>query len=228
MISSSVATLDKTLRNCPLFHGLNKNALLEVASICGTISCSRGELLYFEGQAARHFYIVASGKIKIFKSNRNGKEKILHVCGRTDSFAEVPVFDRGDYPASAAAIEDSELISIARDAFIELLSTQPDLSLNMLANLALKLRHFTSQIEHLTLKDVPERIASHIIYLAEKHSTDAEIYLEMPKGQLANLLGTTPETLSRVLSRFEAEGLIKINGRAIKVIDLEALNATDN
>ncbi|WOO40655.1 Crp/Fnr family transcriptional regulator [Rubellicoccus peritrichatus] len=216
--------LEATLCECALFKGLSEIEIADIAAVCGYERCNRGAVIFYEGQAAASFYIVRSGKIKIYKSNREGKEKILHVCGRGESFAEVPVFDGGNYPATAAALEATELVAISRRRFKELITHKPELSLNILAHFAVKLRRSASQIEDLSLKDVPERVASHIAYLAGANPSLTVVNLGMPKGQLANLLGTTPETLSRVLSRFEEEGLIELSGRDVKIIDHKKLN----
>ncbi len=99
----------------------------------------------------------------------------------------------------------------------------PSLALNMLAMLSLRLRRFATQIENLSLREVPGRLAAHLLYLAEEQGSPNRVILDIPKGQLASLLGTIPETLSRIFAKMTDEGLIRVEGRTIYLDDLEGL-----
>ncbi|WP_269522515.1 Crp/Fnr family transcriptional regulator [Coraliomargarita parva] len=211
------------LAQSALFRGLSPEDIQQLAGICSELSLARGQLLFAEGTQASGFYVVVEGQMKIYKSNSEGKEKILHVSGPGESFAEVPVFHGAPYPANAAAIQATRLLCFPRDAFIVAITNHPSLSLNMMGNFAMKLRRFSSQIEDLALKEVPARIASHLLYLSEAQGGDDLVKLRIAKGQLANLLGTTPETLSRVFGRLSEQGMIRIDGKVVHLLDREAL-----
>ncbi|QYY35000.1 Crp/Fnr family transcriptional regulator [Ruficoccus sp. ZRK36] len=211
------------ISQCSLFQGLGEQDISSLAGICSEKKVARGELIFVEGTPAQGFYLVAQGQVKIFKSNAEGKEIILHVCGPVESFAEVPVFHGAPYPASASATQTSRLLYFPRAELAETISRHPTLSLNMLANLAQKLRRFTKQIESLALKEVPARLASHLIYLTENQKHPERVTLRLPKGQLANLLGTSPETLSRVFARLTEAGIIQMNGKDISILDRDEL-----
>ncbi|RUM47456.1 MAG: Crp/Fnr family transcriptional regulator, partial [Desulfocapsa sp.] len=115
------------------------------------------------------------------------------------------------------------LIFFPRKRFVDLVDTIPSLVLNMLAVLSMRLRRFATQIENLSLKEVPARLAGYLLYLSEEQNSPNRVMLEISKGQLASLLGTIPETLSRIFARMSGEGLIKVNGKEIDLLDLEGL-----
>jgi CRP-like cAMP-binding protein len=211
------------LQKSSLFEGLPFDQLGEIADIVVTKQYGRGETIFFEGDKAVGFYMVGEGKVKIFKVSPAGKEHILHIFGTGEPFGEVPVFYGRPYPASAETLERSSMLFFPRDAFIALLQKKPSIALNMLAVLSLRLRRFAAQIEDLSLKEVPARLAGYLLYLSEEQGGITEIELEISKGQLASLLGTIPETLSRIFARMSEEGLITVAGRKITLLDLERL-----
>ncbi len=167
--------------------------------------------------------MVADGKVKIFKTSIDSKEQILHIYGPGNPFGEVPVFSGKEFPANAQAMLKSHLLFFPRTAFVELITTNPSLAMNMLAVLSMRLREFTVQIENLSLKEVPGRLSSYLIYLAEEQKSGTNIFLPISKGQLASLLGTIPETLSRIFAKMSSRNLIEINGRKIKLLDRSSL-----
>lgn len=206
-----------------LFNGLPENQLNEIGRIAVKKRYDKGEIIFLEGDEGNGFYVVADGKVKIFKSSIDGKEHILHIYGPGNPFGEVPVFSGKKFPANAQAILKSHLLFFPRTAFVELITTNPSLAMNMLAVLSMRLREFTVQIENLSLKEVPGRLASYLIYLADEQKTGTNIFLPISKGQLASLLGTIPETLSRIFSKMSSRNLIEINGREIKLLDRNSL-----
>jgi CRP/FNR family transcriptional regulator len=206
-----------------LFKGLQDAQLERVSEISYEKSYKRGESIFFEGDEATGFYMVAEGKIKIFKMSPDGREQILHIFGPGEPFGEVPVFHGQPFPANAVSMVQSSLLFFPRVEFIELVANTPSLALSMLAMLSLRLRRFASQVESLSLKEVPGRLAAHLVYLAEEQGRTDRVVLDIPKGQLASLLGTSPETLSRIFARMSEEGLIRVHGKEIELLDYEEL-----
>jgi CRP/FNR family transcriptional regulator len=206
-----------------LFKGLQDAQLERVAEISHEKNYKRGESIFFEGDEATGFYVVAEGKIKIFKMSPDGREQILHIFGPGEPFGEVPVFHGQPFPANAVTMEQSTLLFFPRREFVDLVASTPSLALSMLAMLSLRLRRFASQVESLSLKEVPGRLAAHLVYLAEEQGRTDRVVLDIPKGQLASLLGTSPETLSRIFARMSEEGLIRVQGKEIKLLDYEEL-----
>lgn len=211
------------LANSLLFNGLPAQQLREMAAICIAKRYRRGESIFFEGDPGIGFYMVASGKVKIFKTSLEGKEQILHIFGPGEPFGEVPVFHGNPFPANAETLSEAELLFFPRAEFVGLVSANPSLALNMLAMLALRLRRFTTQIENLSLKEVPGRLASYLLYLTEEQERSNRVVLDIPKGQLASLLGTSSETLSRIFAKMTEEGLIRVEGKTIDLLDIERL-----
>ncbi len=216
-------TVLKTIGATPLFDGLEKEHLQALADITEQQAYQKGEIIFTEGEAGIGFYIVNSGKIKIFKLSFGGKEQILHIYGPGKPFGEVPVFTGKSFPASAMSISNSTLLFFPRKKFIELISENPSLSLNMLAVLSMRLRQFTVMVENLSLKDVPARLASYLLVLTSEQNNLKKVALPVSKNQLAGLLGTTPESVSRVFTRFSTDQLIHVDRSVISIMDLEGL-----
>jgi CRP/FNR family transcriptional regulator len=210
----------------PAFSGLAENELQQLKAIAVDKTSSKGSLIFSEGEKANGFYVVVEGQIKVYKLSPDGKEQILHIFGPGEPVGEVPVFTGRNFPANAEAISNSHLLFFPRSAFLDLISRNPSLSLNMLAVLSKRLRQFTVQIENLSLKEVPGRLASYLIVLADEQSGSDEVTLPISKGQLASLLGTIPETLSRIFQKMGARGLISVQGRRIRILDRLGLEET--
>jgi len=204
------------------------------------LTVNKGEIIFQEGDRGEGFYIVAEGKIKVFKMSFEGKEQILHIYGPGHTFGEVPVFQGKSFPASAMALEASTILFLPRQAFVRQIGKSPALAMNMLADLSRRLREFTVQIENLSLKEVPARLAAYILTLAQeeaehsqmsplqqklqkKHLPAASVSLPVSKVQLASLIGTTPETISRVLKKMDLAEFIKADGKTILILDQEGL-----
>lgn len=211
------------LAKIPLFQGLPEAQREKLAWIASSQALDRGALIFSDGDDASGFYVVLSGRIKIYKLAPDGKEQILHLFGPGEPFGEVPVFTGERFPAHAEAMEKSSILYFPRAAFIELVRQEPSLALNMLAVLSKRLRLFTHLIESLSLKEVPGRLAAYLLYLSDRSDDPAALRLDIPKGQLASLLGTIPETLSRILGRMAGQGIVEVEGRAIRLLDRSAL-----
>jgi CRP-like cAMP-binding protein len=219
-------SIQQILSGIPAFSGLSQHQLADVGRIAVQRSPAKGETIFSEGDAGNGFYVVADGQVKIFKLSLDGKEQILHIINTGEPFGEVAVFAGRSFPAYAQALCDSRLLFFPRQAFVELISQNPALAMNMLAVLSMRLRQFTVQVENLSLKEVPGRLASYLLLLSrEQGNASAGLELPISKGQLASLLGTIPETLSRIFAKMNAIGLIEVQGRTIRILDLEGLEA---
>jgi CRP-like cAMP-binding protein len=206
-----------------LFKGLPQEQIDIILGMTIEKNFARGETIFFEGDEAKGFYIVSGGQVKVFKMNPLGKEHILHIFGAGEPIGEVPVFHSQPFPASAEALVKSSLLYFQRKDFVNLIKEHPSISLNMLALLSMRLRQFASQIENLSLKEVPARLANYLIYISEEQNKTDTVHLSVSKGQLASLLGTIPETLSRIFAKMSDEGLIRVEGRTISILNREGL-----
>lgn len=212
-----------------LFGELSEDQQSEIVSIVSIRNVERGEIVFSEGDEGLGFYVLLSGRVRIFKLSPDGKEQVLHFPECGDSFGEVPVFSGGNFPAHAQAMKKSELLFFPREAFIQLIQKDPSLALSMLAMLSKRLRRFAQMVESLSLREVPGRLASYLIQLSRQDQTNANqatttVHLDVPKSQLASLLGTIPETLSRIFARMTREGLIEsAEGNAVIILDFHGL-----
>jgi CRP/FNR family transcriptional regulator len=167
--------------------------------------------------------MVDKGKIKVFKLSFEGKEQILHIYGPGNIFGEVPAFEGRNFPASSMALEKSDILFLPRDKFVTLITSTPGLGMNMLADLSRRLREFTVQIENLSLKEVPARLAAYILTLSKEQKNEQQVTLPISKAQLSNLIGTTPETVSRILKKMMMSSFIDVQTRIILIKDLQGL-----
>ncbi|TVQ96128.1 MAG: Crp/Fnr family transcriptional regulator [Desulfovibrionales bacterium] len=211
------------LSQSPVFQGLPESQLRTLARIADPITYHPGDLIFSEGEDAAGFFFVVSGQVKISKISFEGKEQVLHFVGPGEIFAEVPVYSGGTYPANAEALRESRMFFFPRQAIRRLLASDPNLAMNMLADLSRRLRQLTRLVENLSLKESPARLAAYLLHASEELIRDDQVELDVTKGQLATLLGTTPETLSRTLKKMSETGQIQVQGRTIKLLDKPGL-----
>ncbi|OKY75717.1 MAG: transcriptional regulator [Desulfobulbaceae bacterium DB1] len=217
--------ISEYIAQIPLFKGMRGDHYDELAMIVVDQEVPRGKLLFSEGDPGNGFFVIVSGRIKIFKLSIDGKEQILHILGPGEPFAEVAVFTGSSYPANAMALEKSRLFFFPRKAFVELIGEHPSLAMNMLATLSFRLKQFTHMIEALSLKEVPGRLAAYVLLAGEKGEDDTNVELAVSKTQLASLLGTIPETLSRILTKMNKQGILDVDGGRIRILNREKLMA---
>jgi CRP/FNR family transcriptional regulator len=202
-----------------LFKGLAEGELRQLERISEPREADKGEMLFHEGSEGVGFYVVASGQVKVFKMSFDGREQILHILGPGDPLGEVPVFAGQNYPANAQAMGKASLCFFPRAKLIELYRESPSLAMNMLAVLSRRLREFTVLIENLSLKEIPQRLATYLVHQQSLKPVSARVKLSVTKGVLSNILGTSQETLSRVLGKLSQEGLIEVQGKEISILD---------
>ncbi len=215
--------LTKQIALMPLFEGLPPKQYEALASIVVDQTLKRGQMIFSEGDEGTGFFMIVSGRVKIFKLSAEGKEQILHIMGPGEPFGEVAVFSGKRFPASAQGLMETRVFFFPRAAFMELIGKDPTLAANMLAVLSARLRKFAALVEDLSLKEVPGRLAAYLLSLSDRRKGAAHVELEVSKNQLAALLGTIPETLSRILARMGTQKLIKATGRRIQIVDRQQL-----
>jgi len=210
----------EVIKKNPLFAGLTVEDLDLLKDIVVQRQVKKGDLLFCEGDEAEGFYLVASGKVKVYKLSPEGKERILHIVHPCGTFAEAAIFGDGCYPAYAEPLEPARLLFFPKASFLQLLHNQSRIAINMIGGLSRFLRQFASQIEELTFKDVPARLARYLLELAGDAD---ELTLPVSKSQLASNLGTVSETLSRTFRKLSDEGYIRVEGKQIAILDHDLL-----
>jgi CRP/FNR family transcriptional regulator len=219
------AVLEKTA----LLSSLSQPELQMLAARTVRKLFSTGELLFSEGEPCNGLHIIARGKVRLFKTSVNGREQVLSVNVSGESVAEIPVFDGGPYPASAVALEETEIVFISRRDFNAYCLEHPEVPLKVLTVVGARLRNLVGIIEELSFTTIRQRLISTLLKLAQsegrKTARGIEFQLPASHQELANQLGTVRELISRNLMRLQAEGLLDVDARQIVVKDVEDLSA---
>ena len=213
----------KLISTIPLFNGLPDEQLDAIRQIAVEKRYNKGQTIFSEGDKTTGFFVIVEGRVKIYKVSSEGKEQILHIFEAGQSFGEVTVFTGQQMPANAQALAKTRLLLFARAEFVDLVTSNSSLAMNLLGIMSKKLRQFAAQIENLSLKEIPARLASYLIYLAEEQGTEDAVTLNVSKGQLASFLGTIPETLSRIFAKLSGQNLIRVEGPKIMLLDREGI-----
>jgi CRP-like cAMP-binding protein len=217
------------LRKTALLSSLSPPELQMLTARAVRRSFSAGQLLFSENEPCNGLYIISRGKVRIFKTSVSGREQVLAVNTPGESVAELPVFDGGPYPASAVAIEDTEIAFISRGDFQSFCLEHAEVALKVLAVVGARLRRLVGIIEELSFTTIRQRLVSLLLRLAEsdgkKTERGIEFQLLATHQELANRLGTVRELVSRNLMRLQAEGLVDVDAREIVVKNVKGLAA---
>lgn len=216
------------LRNIPIFAELTDQQLQEIHAKTIERPYSKSSTIFFEGDPGEGFYYVQAGKVKIIKTSDDGREHIINILGPGELFAEVLLFHDAAYPATAIAVEDSR-IGVIRNSELEKLVMQNNLlALHLIRALSRRLLFAQGKIKNLALSDVRTRTAAVLLRLLEQQKSgnatnNVALKLDFSRQDLAALVGTTRETVTRTLSALKKDNIIDIDGHRITILDLEAL-----
>ncbi len=227
---STVSTdpAERVLRGLSLFRSLDAEALGEVAARTIQRGVARGATLFREGQPCQGLYVVVEGSIKVYRASADGREQVLHVMGPGQPIAEVPLFDGGPYPASAQALEPSQVLFLGLDSFRWLYAHNPAVADTVIRELGRRLRRMVRLVERISLRDVPARVAAALLDYAEgADARRAGGTFSLPRTQeaLAGELATTRESIARALGTLRREGIILQEGKRVVIRDLGRLAA---
>lgn len=207
----------------PIFNHLQNEEMEEVAKTTRSISLKKGELLHSAGDASDSLYIVHQGKVKVYRLSENGKEQLIRILQPGDFTGELALFKESIHDGYAEAMEKTDICSIQRGNLQEFLQRYPNISLKILSEFSNRLGQAESQMTSFATEDVETRIGLYLAQQVEENKS-TEYRLPMSRKDLASFLGTTPETISRKLAKFEDEGWIEQEDqRRIRVLDLDAL-----
>jgi len=217
------------LEGTALFSSLSPEELRTLAARTVRKLLKSGELLFSEGEPCHGLHIIASGGVRIFKTSVNGREQVLAVNQPGESVAELPVFDGGVYPASAVAVEETQIAFISQRDFHSYCLEHPEVALKVLSVVGARLRRLVGIIEELSFTTIRQRLVAMLLRLAQEQGTavgqSVEFQLPSTHQELANQLGTVRELISRNLMRLQAEGLLEVDARRIVVKDMKGLGA---
>lgn len=216
------------LRHIPLFEELPPADLAAINKVTIERRYKKNMIVFMEGEPGEGFHYIKSGKVKIAQMAQDGREHIINILGPGEVFAEVLLFNRGSYPATAVAIEDS-VIGIIKNSDLENVVTENSrIALHIIRVMSKKLIHAQMKIRTLALSDTFSRTAQVLMRLAKQYGQPAaggiQIEIDMTRQELANLVGTTRETVSRVLSSMKKDKVIDLAEHNIIILDEKSLN----
>jgi CRP/FNR family cyclic AMP-dependent transcriptional regulator len=217
----------QALEKVPLFADLTPQELESLARRAVLRHYRPGEWLFAEGEPCEGLFVIESGEVRIFKSSPGGREQVLGIEGSGNSVAELPVFDGGAYPASAAALTEVTIRYIPKQDFRAFCLEHPQVALKVLKVVGGRLRRLVDVIEELSFTTVRQRFAALLLRLAlrkgERTARGVEFTLPATNQELASQLGTVRELVSRNLSSLQAAGVVRLEGRRVIVPEIKAL-----
>ena len=210
------------LRNVSLFESLDQQELEALSDVTFTRTFSKDNVIILAEEEGDTLFILKNGQVKVSIVSEEGREVILSLLGPGSVFGELSLLDGKPRSANVVATEETELLMLRRADFLQLIYKTPQIATALLAELATRMRKTDRQIEGLALLDVTSRISDTLLQLATEQgaeTTDGVTIESRPTQQeLANMSGTTRETVSRVLKRLEGQGYINRNGRKITIL----------
>ncbi|MBL7192180.1 Crp/Fnr family transcriptional regulator [bacterium] len=213
------------LKTVPLFSDLPDRDLERVVSFMVTKRYKKHNLIFFEDDLGQNLFIIKKGRVKISRLDETGGEVIFAIMGEGDFFGELSIIDGQTRSATVTSIEDVELLVLWRGDFLDILQKYPQIAITLLKELASRIRKSDSQIKSLSLKDAKGRVASTLMRLAEDIGIiqDGEVVIKrLPlQKDLANISGTSRETISRVIKKLEAGGYFEKKKNSLRFLDYE-------
>lgn len=218
---------DEVVRKAPLFTALDDAAAVSLRVSMDSVKINKGAILFKEGDSGEHVYVIVEGKLKLGTSSGDGRENLLSILGPGEMFGELSLFDPGPRTSTATAVTDARLLSLSHAKLIPWLRENPDVSLQLLARLAQRLRRTNEAVGDLVFSDVPGRVAKALIDLGGRFGKQTPeglfVQHELTQEELAQLVGASRETVNKALADFAGRGWLRLDGRAVLITDLERL-----
>ncbi len=218
---------EAVIRKAPIFSGLDEAAVTSLRSSMTFVKLRKGQSLFKEGDDGDHLFIVSNGKVKLGTKSPDGRENLLMILGPGDMFGDLSLFDSGPRTATATAVTDTKLLSLGQDKVIPWVKEHPEVSLHLLARLASRLRRTNEVVGDLVFSDVPGRVAKALIDLGVKFGDKREEGLfvnhDLTQEELAQLVGASRETVNKALADFAQRGWLRLEARAVMILDYERM-----
>ena len=218
------------LQSVPIFSDLSPSDLNKIAERMIQRAYVKGQMILLEDDLGQTFFVIAEGSVKITRLSDDGREVILAMLGESDFFGEMSLLDGAGRSANVVALEASEVLTLARNDFLDILQQYPKISISLLEELTQRIRKSDQQIESLSLSDVEQRIGITLIRLAEELGTIKQGSVKiknLPYQQdIANMAGTSRETVSRTFKLLEEKGLVTREGRKLTIYNFNQFTKT--
>lgn len=213
---------DNLLARVPLFENLGREDVDKIFKAARRRNYPKNQVILFEDDHGDALYVVATGQVKVVLTGENGREVILSVLGEGDFFGEMSLIDDEPRSAHVIAMEDCELLVLLRDDFLRCLKEASDMSVGLLRAMSQRLRRADDKIGNLVLLDVGARVARLILQLADDQGGDT-INRSIPHNTMAQMIGSSRETVSRTFRDLSEKGIIEITRETIVISDREGL-----
>jgi CRP-like cAMP-binding protein len=214
-----------SLQFVPIFADLPLETITKIEKIGSKKRYSKDEAILLEEDAGNALFVIMSGKVKVSRASNDGREVILTILGESDFFGEMAILDGLARSANVISTEDSEVFLIQRNDFLQLLHEHPEISIILLQELTSRLRNADMKIKALSLKDAEGKVATVLLQIAEYSGKIKSGIVEIDKlpiqQDLANMAGTSRETISRTLHSFAKRGFVELDGNKLRIINFE-------
>ena len=218
------------LESVPIFSDLSKSDLTKISDRMTHRKFNKNQMILLEDDLGQTFFVIATGSVKITRLSDDGREVILAMLGEADFFGEMSLLDGDGRSANVVALEASEVLTLARNEFLGILEQYPKISISLLEELTNRLRKSDQQIESLSLSDVEQRIGITLIRLAEELGTIKQGSVKIKnlpfQQDIANMAGTSRETVSRTFKLLEEKGLLSRQGRQLVIYNFNQFSKT--
>ncbi|RCV49848.1 Crp/Fnr family transcriptional regulator [Marinitenerispora sediminis] len=215
------------LSRAPLFEALDEEGAGALRSSISEVRLGRGQTLFSEGDEGDRLYVILSGKVKLTRTAVDGRENLLMVLGPGEMFGELSLFDPRPRTASAVAVTDAVLAGLGHDDLRPFISSQPEVAVHLLKALAARLRRTNDVMADLVFTDVPGRVAKALLDLAERFGKEGEdglhVHHDLTQEELAQLVGASRETVNKALAEFALRGWLRIEAKAVVLLDIERM-----
>lgn len=215
------------LKKIPLFIELDEGELAKLSEISITRSYRKNANVFMEGDPRQAVFFIHKGIIKIYKIDSDGNEQIVTFLKEGEMFPHTGFFDSSPYPATSTVVEPAELFVIPIQAFEQLMFDMPTIAIKVMRVMSEKIREFQSKLQAFVTQDVNRRIVSFLVRMADNQGVrkDGGVTIDIPMThqEFANMVGTTRETVNRVMNNLKKEGIIEMNRQGIEIYDEKRL-----
>ncbi|HPB73235.1 MAG TPA: Crp/Fnr family transcriptional regulator [Phycicoccus sp.] len=215
------------VRKAPLFAGLDQESAESLIAEMSATHMERGDILFHEGDQGDRLFIIGEGKIKLGRTSADGRENLLAILGPGEMFGELSLFDPGTRTATATAVAETQVLALSTEQLREYLASRPQVALTLLAALARRLRRTNDVVADLVFTDVPGRVAKALLDLAHRFGRPVEdgimVSHDLTQEELAQLVGASRETVNKALADFATRGWLKLEARAVLLVDIDRL-----
>ena len=219
--------MDEVLIRAGIFQGVEPYAADALAQALEPAEFSRGQVIFAEGEPGDRLYIVGTGKVKVGRKSPDGRENLLMVAGPSDMFGELSIFDPGPRTATATALTEVKLLGLGHGDLQPWLNARPEVAAALLRAVARRLRKTNDQMSDLVFSDVPGRVARALLDLSRRFGVQSEegihVVHDLTQEELAQLVGASRETVNKALADFAGRGWLRLEARAVILLDVERL-----